>query len=340
MFHRFAVALAVICLVLSVAACFGEEEPVPPVAGGAIRLPSGTVVKIASFTAHPKWKQSFPPDQPFFAEKYAEGNLKGMHSRYSGRLDGASAVLHENGKLKMLAFYPDGQQQGACRVWDEEKNMLLYAKYQDNKKHGITCLFKDGKPWLIQEWDKGTLQNETMLVRKGSDYVAVDNAAQLAEAQKKLSAVETEVAETETDLKTNLRKWLADETDRFNKEKEKELKKVAGALSKANQQRIRQEADARAAAAHPYRKSGRVADADEGMATRDLKGANKNAKAVTGAAKHELTQMDKDITKHNKELYHFALAALEKSLPGDASDTKPQDGDQPSHRKQKKHKKN
>ena len=129
MFHRFAIALAVI-LALSVAACFGEEEPVPPVAGGAIRLPSGTVVKIASFTAHPKWKQSFPPDQPFFAEKYAEGNLKGMHSRYSGRLDGASAVLHENGKLKMLAFYPDGQQQGACRVWDEDQRMLLYSKSQ------------------------------------------------------------------------------------------------------------------------------------------------------------------------------------------------------------------
>ncbi len=101
--------------------------------------------------------------------------------------------------------------------------MLLYSKYNDGKKHGVTCLFKDGKPWLIQEWDKGTLQNETVLVRKGSDYVAVDDAAQLAEAQKKLSAVETEVAETDKDVKTNLRKWFADETDRFNKEKEKAL---------------------------------------------------------------------------------------------------------------------
>ena len=218
--------------------------------------------------------------------------------------------------------------------------MLLYSKYNDGKKQGVTCLFKDGMPWLIQEWDKGTLQNETVLVRKGSDYVAVDDAAQLAEAQKKLSAVEAEVADTDKDVKNSLRKWFADETDRFNKEKEKALTKVARAQSKAREQRIRQEADARAAAAHPYRKSGRVADADEEMATRDLKGASKNAKAVTGAAKHELTQMDKDITKHDKELYHFALAALEKSLPGDASDTKSPDGDQPSHKKHKKNKKN
>ena len=112
MSHRFAVALGVICLALSVAACFGEEKPVPPVAGGSIQLPSGTVVKIASFAVHPNWKQVFPPDRPFFAEKYAEENLKGMHSRYMGRLDGASVTLHENGKLKSVAFYPEGQHQG------------------------------------------------------------------------------------------------------------------------------------------------------------------------------------------------------------------------------------
>ena len=81
-------------------------------AGGSIRLPSGTVVKIGSFTAHPKWKQRFPPDQPFFAEKYAEENLKGMHSRYSGRLDGASVTLHENGNVKMLTYSRTANSRG------------------------------------------------------------------------------------------------------------------------------------------------------------------------------------------------------------------------------------
>ncbi len=309
---------------------FGDEAQSPRSDGNSIQLPSGTVVKIASFAVHhPKWRDWFPADQAFFAEKYGDETLKGMHKRYKGRLDGASAVLHENGNLKMLAYYPDGQRQGPCRVWDEDQHMLFYAKFKDGKKQGVTCLFKNGTPWLIQEWDKGTLQNETVLVRKGSDYVAVDDAAQLADAQKKLSAVEAEVVDTDRDLKNSLRKWFADETDRFNNEKEKTLTKVARAQSKAREQAIRQEADARAAAAHPYRKSGRVADADEGMATRDLKGANKNVKAVTGAAKHELSQMDNDITKHYKELYHFALAALEKSLPGDdVSPTKT-----PAHRK-------
>ena len=221
-------------------------------ADDSIQLPSGTVVTVASFAAHPKWKEWFPPDQPFFAEKYGDENLQGMHSRYSGRLDGASATLHENGKLKMLAFYPGGQRQGPCRVWDEEQHMLLYSKYKDNKKHGVTCLFKDGAPWLIQEWDKGALQNETVVVHKGSGFVAVDNAEQLAKAKARLSAVEKDLAETESDLKTSLRKWFADEGDRIKKEKEKILTPVALAKHEAARQRIRQEADGRVAAAHPY----------------------------------------------------------------------------------------
>ena len=289
-------------------------------ADDSIQLPSGTVLKTASFAVHPKWKESFPADRPFFAEKYAEGNLKGMHSRYSGRLDGASVTLHENGNLKVLAYFPEGQQQGSCRVWDEEKHLLLYSKYKDNKKNGITCLLKDGAPWLIQEWDKGELQSESVLVRKGSDFVTVDDAQQLAKAQKRLSAVEKELAETKSDLKASLRKWFADETGRFNKEKEKELKKVAGAQSKAKEQRKREEEAARVAAAHTHRwgkdRVGRVAAAEKKLAAQDEKAAGKNAKAVTKEAKRDLTQMDKDITEHYKELYDFALTALGKITAG------------------------
>ena len=58
-------------------------------ADDSIQLPSGTVVKVASFAAHPKWQVCFPPDQPFFAEKDGDGNLQGMHGRYMGRIDGA-----------------------------------------------------------------------------------------------------------------------------------------------------------------------------------------------------------------------------------------------------------
>jgi hypothetical protein len=168
------------------------------------------------------------------------------------------------------------------------------------------------------------LQNETVVARKGSDFVAVDDAKQLAEAQEKMAAVEKEVAEARSDLKNSLRKWFADETDRVKAEKEKVLTKVAGAKSKANEQRIREEEDRRERAAHyhPRRgyedRTGRVAGADEKSAAQDRKAAGKNAQGVTREAKRELTQMDREINERNRELYGFALTALENSLPDDA----------------------
>jgi hypothetical protein len=89
-------------------AALGGESPSTRPDGDSIRLPWGTVIKIASFEAHPVWKQSFPPDHPFFAQKYPEGKLSGMHTRYLGRLDGPSVILHENGNLKMLMYCPGG----------------------------------------------------------------------------------------------------------------------------------------------------------------------------------------------------------------------------------------
>jgi hypothetical protein len=126
-----------------------------------------------------------------------------------------------------------------------------------------------------------------------------------------------------------------DEGERVKKEKEKLLTEVARAQSKVNKQVIRKEyaekartnADA-VARARAYSRVGRAAsayrDADaraSRAAGRDAKAAQKNANAVTREAKRELTEMDKDITAHSEQLYQFAMTALEKALPPEASGT-------------------
>jgi hypothetical protein len=154
------------------------------------------------------------------------------------------------------------------------------------------------------------------------------------------------VAETESDVKKGLGKWFVDEKSRIAKEKDKVLTKVALAQHEARRQRITTEKDAEVAAAHTHLygkdRVGRVAAAEEAFAAQGLKAATKSASAVTGAAKHQLTQMDRDITEHYKELYDFALAALEKSLPGEtvvpaaAKHDPPPVEDAPHHKKKKK----
>jgi hypothetical protein len=244
-----------------------------------------------------------------------------MHSRSQGRLDGASAMLHENGNLKLLAYYPGAQRQGPCRVWNEEGKMVLYAQHKDGKKDGVTCLLKDGHPWLVQEWKAGTLGNETVVARKGSEYVAVDDAEQLAQAKETLSTVEKEVAANESELRKTMYTWFVDTSERIKKEQDKVLTKVAAAQSKAAKQAIRQERDAYVTAAHTHYgdgrrdRVGRVAAADSGFAARDKKASDKNAAAVRNDAKAKLQQMNTAMEQGSKELYEFAIAALEAAMP-------------------------
>lgn len=310
-------------------------------ADDSISLPSGTVVKTASFAVHPRWKEAFPPDCAFFAEKYPAGPLKGMHGRYSGRLDGTSVSLHENGTIKMLAYYPAGQRQGAFHLWDEDKHLVFYSQYQDNKKHGITCLFKGGSPWLVQEWNQGDLKGESLVTRKGGEFTVSANSSQLAQAQERLAAAEKDLEETETGVKNNLRKWFVDESDRIRKEKGKVLTQVVKAQQKVGQQVARKEAAEEAhasadavarshqAAIHAGEnrvlrntdarvagdaRAAKAADAKESHAAgHAIEAASKNAKAVRSEAKHELSEMDKEMVSRSKHMYQFAMTALEKS---------------------------
>ncbi|MGA2616447.1 MAG: hypothetical protein ABSF26_02485 [Thermoguttaceae bacterium] len=330
----------------------GDESPAPRLDGESIQLPSGAGFKIASFEAHPRWTQCFPPDRPFYAEQYTEGQLKGMHSRYVARLNGPSAMLYENGNVKALSYYPDGHRQGPCRVWDEEKRMLLYAQYKDDKKHGVTCLFKDGVPWLLQQWNMGILESETIVVRKGDGYVSAEGSEQLAQAQKKLSAVEEERTADEGELNSNMRRWFSESRKQAEEEKDKALYKAIHARGEAERQRIRQEADARVAAAHTHEygrdRAGRVAATDGAFAARDLKGAKQNLSAAKNQLNEKLREMGAAAKRDSKKLYEFAMASLEGAIPSDPSDSRPnlsskqpdpQDGDQPSHKKGKKRKK-
>ncbi len=297
-----------------------DESPVPRPDADSIQLPSGTVFKVASFETHPKWKEVFPPDRPFFAEQFSEGQLKGIHSRYVAMLNGASAMLYENGNVKALANYPKGQRQGPCRIWDEEKRMLLYAQYKDDKKHGVTCLFKNGIPWFVQQWNMDSLEKETIVVRKGGEYIPAEDPQELAKAQEKLSAVEKERAGDEGELKKSMRISYVEGTKKFEEEKDKSLYKAIHARNAAQAQRTRQEEDARAAAAHPYGKSGRVAAVDEALAGQDLKGAKRNFNAAKNQLNEKLRAMGTAAEQDSKKLYQFAIVSLESAMPSEASE--------------------
>jgi hypothetical protein len=141
-----------------------------------------------------------------------------------------------------------------------------------------------------------------------------------------LSAAEKEVAENQSELKKTMRTWFAGASELAKKEKDKVLTRVAAAQSKERKQAIRQEADAQVAAAgrrwNGETLAGRVAGADEGFAAKGRKAAEKNLNATTAEAKNKLHEMNSDLEQGSRELYEFAMAALEAATRSEASEPK------------------
>jgi hypothetical protein len=62
--------------------------------------------------------------------------------------------------LQALAEYRLNELSGQLRLWEEDQSHLYYGEYNRGKKHGITCFFKQGTPWLIEEYNRGTLTTQ------------------------------------------------------------------------------------------------------------------------------------------------------------------------------------
>lgn len=300
----------------------------PDFAQEVSKVAPGTSVKLPSFDVHPKWKQAFPPDHPFFSEKYPDGTVQGVHARYLARLNGPSVTFHENGKLKSLAYYPDGDRQGPCYLWNDEQELAAYFQSKGGKANGIACLFKEGKPYLVQRWIDGTLDKETLVTRKDDAFLAVDGGEQLSAAQEKLTALMNDFAASEKELKASLRKSASDASKQVDDAKAHAAKVASTARMKADIERSRQEADAMTAAAHTSRsgvqdRTGRVASADERFASEDAKAASKKATAAAADQHKKLEALASSLNGQAKELYIAALTALETALPSESTDSVP-----------------
>ena len=316
-------------MVLFGVACFGtcftglgfsqEVSPVPP----------GTPVKLPAFAVHPKWQQAFPPDHPFFVEKYPDGTVQGIHARHLARLNGPSVTFHENGKLKSLAYYPDGVRQGTGYLWNEEQELAACFQSKAGKANGVACLFKGDEPYLVQKWTDGKLDKETLVSHKYDAIVAVEGGEQLAAAHEKLAGLWDEFAASEKELIVHLRESARAVTDQLDQAKIHAARVTSSERLKADVQRSRQQADALTAAEHTHPRAygwsykdrvGRVAGADERFATQDAKAAKQKAEAATAAERQKLNALASSLDGEAKENYVAALTALEIALPSQDSD--------------------
>ena len=183
-----------------------------------ITLPSGKVVteSIPAFDAWPD--RLFPQGAAVFVAKGPGGAVRGVFTLAKTKLHGPAATLYDNGHLEMIAFYADHKLQGSVQIWTDQKERLFYAEYKNGDAQGLVCLFRGRLPWLVQEWNRATLEHEYLVQCVGQSPtvlptadVAGSEAAELVRARQRLTDLQDKIESDEREFKRKLADWLRKE---------------------------------------------------------------------------------------------------------------------------------
>jgi len=196
-----------------------------PVAPDTV-LPSGAVLSETKFAVPRDWQTKFfPDDAPVYVSENPDGSVQGVYTFNEGKLHGPAAALHPNGHLWVLANYNMSSRDGPLRLWGEDTRGLLYAEYLRGRKNGLVCLFRDGRPWFVQECDKGEVVAEYLVrIAAGKSVpVAVRNwnpedAHEYRAAVNTLDSLDNQMKEGEDKLKKGLMDWYRKQTQRQRQE--------------------------------------------------------------------------------------------------------------------------
>jgi len=192
-----------------------------------LALPSGARLTEAMLEVSNGWQEElFPKNAIVYVAKYPNNKIQGIFTLKKAKLNGAAASLYENGNIQTLVFYKEADLHGPMRQWNENGEWLFYAKFNHGKKHGLACLFQNGTPWLIQEYDKGIAQNNYLVKWTQSSAIIVpteqltsDENFEMSEALQQLDTLEETMKKNETILKQQLAEWYREEDQRVKQER-------------------------------------------------------------------------------------------------------------------------
>jgi hypothetical protein len=227
-----------------------EDDP-PPVPGRnpgptslptTLHFPSGAELTEAKLGIPRNWQDTmFPKSVVVYVAKYPSDATKGVYGLKAAKLDGGAATLYEAGHLQTLAVYAKGRLNGPLKTWDEVGRRVLYAEYTAGRRDGLLCFFRDGAPWLVQEWDGDQARNEYLVQWQDAGPRIVPRAKmtkaeheERIDAMEKLAALQAAMGRTESQLKRDLAEWF-----RKQDHEAKQKKFVAGAGDRRDRERQR-----------------------------------------------------------------------------------------------------
>ena len=197
-------------------------DPNEPFVVPRVKLASGSVISEVSLKLSETWQSDhFPSGAPVVVAQYPNRTVNAILSLKQGRLSGPAVTLYEDGHLASVSSYETGELHGDFRQWNENRRREFFAQYAHGKREGVSCLFREGRPWLIQDWKKDEAESQYLVVYKKKEMVLVPEAnlnseqsALFAQAQAKQEEVWAEIRKTQARLTT----WLKQELSTLRKE--------------------------------------------------------------------------------------------------------------------------
>ncbi len=198
----------------------------------AIVLPSGETLPADLMDKPADWEEQLDANPSRYADAEARrvctlesrGVLASVHFDADGLLHRQAIVVGDSRLI--LALYEHGQREGGLRVWSQGWSPLLYARYSRGQKHGLACLYRQSAPWLVAEYEAGSIVRAYLHDDTGLKPIDAGH-----EAISQLALLEKAIDEQEMTTKQRLRQWYRDQV-------ESERQELAAKLSAQKRDRM------------------------------------------------------------------------------------------------------
>jgi hypothetical protein len=182
-----------------------------------VRLPGDKSIasSVGDLNVRATWDEIFKQRSPVAVVQQEEYHLAAECEPATKRLDGLLTVVYPTGQPKLHASYKDNKREGTLVRWNENGQLLYYEKTRNDKVYEMACLFKDNRPWLIEDYDRFTRvaiyridENKVAKTYHDEQETAEDPSAR--DAFDALKRVRAQLEQEEISLKRDVRDYIDD----------------------------------------------------------------------------------------------------------------------------------
>lgn len=156
----------------------------------------------------------------YITREYDDGRMRAFVEQAQGRLAGPTAIFYPDEQIQILGAYSEQDREGRFFYWDTKGRLLFDGEFSKDRLHGVATLFKDGRPWLIQEYRRGVAEAkhlvsyqpwpatvESFSGERDEAQMPPGGVEALARMAEIAQAMEKEEKEVQAGLLRDYRKW-------------------------------------------------------------------------------------------------------------------------------------